>query len=150
MLFCSSDKWIFICGIEQKLRPYLTDTSFRAAPSNAAVSGQCVFCLLRKTGTFWDTLRNNRVSWLRIPVSRNPRPWLESASHLLSHSIVIRSWSGKLTSLSPIFLIGNIRSIIISPQRVTVRIRRDNPCENTRCSRGHTVRTQKMVADIYH
>lgn len=44
----------------------ITVTSFRAAPSNTAVSGQCVFFLLRKTRIFRGVLRNNRVRWLVV------------------------------------------------------------------------------------
>ena len=42
----------------------------------------------------------------------------------------------------------NMGLIIVSPQGVIVRIRKNNPCKNTRHNPWYTIRTQKMVPDI--
>lgn len=54
---------------------------------------------------------------------------ISASSPLLS--TVVRSRSSNLISPSPISLISNMGSIIVSPQRVTVRIRRENPSKNS-------------------
>lgn len=54
---------------------------------------------------------------------------ISTSSPLLS--IVVRSQSSNLISLSPISLISNMGSIIVSPQRLTMRIRRENLVKNS-------------------